>query len=111
MLYAPVCALLALSLLLSASFVFAERHHHCEGENCPICAAIRQTVLYLAAESAVIARTQRVQVAARPAESRRYSVPAAVVFARSPVSLRVKLSRLRKRCIIRHPFPNSTFGG
>ena len=87
-----LCAVFALSLLLGAAYVFAERRHHCEGESCPVCEAVRQTVLYLAAQGAAVVRAPRTQAAARPAGTRRYSIPAAAVPRRSPVSLCVKLS-------------------
>ena len=46
-----LCVLLALSLLLSAAFVLVERHHHCTGDGCEICAAVTQTVAFLKAEA------------------------------------------------------------
>jgi len=89
-----LCAVFALSLLLGAAYVFAERRHHCEGERCAICAAVRQTVLYLAEQSAAVMQPRHAPVSVRPSAERQLLVQAAVVYDhnRSLVSLCVKLS-------------------
>lgn len=48
-----ICALFLLALLLSTLFVFVERHHHCTGDHCVICAAVSRTMTYLKAEAGV----------------------------------------------------------
>ena len=76
-----VCAVLALSLLLSTAFVLVELHHDCSGEHCEICLAVSNSVAYLKAETA----------SALPV-----SVSASVLFAVSLVILRQSQTLMRK---------------
>ncbi|NLI54822.1 MAG: hypothetical protein GX417_10990 [Clostridiales bacterium] len=85
-------ALLLLSLLLSAAFVLAEQHHHCTGEHCEICAAITHTVAFLKAEASVSLPPVFALVAILALALSGVVPVLPDVAARSPVSLRVKLS-------------------
>ncbi len=85
-------AMITLTLLLSAAFVITELHHHCTGEDCPICAAIARDVAYLKADSAAVLPHVSLAICLLP-------LLLAAVFPQlvrlqkpSPVSLKVKLS-------------------
>lgn len=84
--------LLALSLLLSAAFILAERHHDCEGEHCKICAAIGQTVAFLRAENGAVTKPLFTALATCVAIGRLPSNCFFLAVVYSPVSLKVKLS-------------------
>lgn len=85
-------AVLTLSVLLSALFVWIERHHDCTGDHCLICAAVARSVAFLKAEGASTAKPAAAARAATPG-AMRLQVPAdAGTAAASPVSLKVKLT-------------------
>ena len=85
-------AMLALTLLLGTAFVLVELHHHCSGENCPICAAIARDTAFLKADSAAV--LPRVSLAnCLFTLLLAFSMPQIVRLQKSsPVSLKVKLS-------------------
>jgi hypothetical protein len=87
-----LCVLLALSLLLSAAFVLAERHHHCTGEHCAICAAVAQTVSFLKAEASAFLSNVTVLVPLFALFVLFAGLHPADLPKQSPVSLKVKLS-------------------
>ena len=85
-------AMLALTILLGTVFVLVELHHHCSGEDCPICAAIARDTAFLKADSA--ATLPRMSLAIYLlALLLAFSMPQIVRLQKSsPVSLKVKLS-------------------
>lgn len=84
--------LLALSLLLSAVFILAERHHDCEGEHCSICAAIGRTVAFLKAEGGAVLNPSFAALVICAFSRREPNHRDVYVVVCTPVSLKVKLS-------------------
>ena len=84
--------LFALMLLVSAVYVFCERHHDCCGEHCPVCAAISQRVAFLNAESGPVLFPVALQRTVMVTPRQEPAFRCVVCAGTSPVSLKVKLS-------------------
>lgn len=83
---------LALSLLLSAAFVLAERHHNCTDEHCEICAAVAHSVSLLKLEHGAAMPLPVLAVALFAALGQVFVPVRRHRVAQSLVSLKVKLS-------------------
>ena len=83
---------LLLSVLLSAAFVFVERHHNCTGEHCQICQAVAHSVVFLKAEGNHAVLPAQAVLTTHVPIAHQMLLHDAVAIERSPVSLKVKLS-------------------
>jgi len=85
-------AMIALSLPLFAAFALAEQHHDCAGEHCEICAAIAHAAALFRADAGAFLPVCAALAALFAVCSALFAPRPADVPARSPVSLKVKLS-------------------
>ena len=85
-------AMLALTLLLGTAFMLVELHHHCSGEDCPICAAIARDTSFLKADTSAVLPCVSLAICLLTLLLA-FSMPQLVRLQKSsPVSLKVKLS-------------------